>query len=448
MSALLVIVLTVALAVVVILLSVKRLVVICQPSEVVIFSGPPKREGARVGYTAVRGGRGIRIPLLEVVDRLDLTNMSVDVAVQGAYTADGVPINVNGVANIKIDGDPPGLDNAVERLLGKSRDEIRELARETLEGNLRGVLATLTPEQVNQDKEKFAAELIEEAETDLQRLGLVLDTLKIQTVADEVGYLASTGRKQNADLNRRARIAEAERQSEAAVKAAENQRQTRLAQVDADIHIAEAEADKRIVTATTSRPARVAAEKAAIEAQIARAEAELRVQRARIEQVKVQLEADLVAPAAAYKTQMEAQARAQVAPIREGGQATAEGLKQLAARWREAGDSAREIFLLEKLRTLVGIMVGTVKHAHIDQLTMIGPSADGTPTTAGKVASLAEQIKAGAGIDVAEVVQGLVARRTTAPPVSKPKAERSPEPPPTPPASQPAPPAPPRVTKR
>jgi len=94
--------------------------------------------------------------------------MSVDVSVSGAYTADGVPINVHGVANIKIDGDPPGLDNAVERLLGKSNEDIRRLARETLEGNLRGVLARLTPEQVNQDKEKFAAELIEEAEMDLQ----------------------------------------------------------------------------------------------------------------------------------------------------------------------------------------------------------------------------------------------------------------------------------------
>jgi len=436
-SALLVLITVGAVALTVILLSVKRLVVICQPSEVVIFSGPPKREGARVGYTAVRGGRGIRIPLIEVVDRLDLTNMSVDVAVQGAYTADGVPINVNGVANIKIDGDPPGLDNAVERLLGKSRDEIRELARETLEGNLRGVLARLTPEQVNQDKEKFAAELIEEAETDLQRLGLVLDTLKIQTVADEVGYLASTGRKQNADLMRRARTAEAERQSEAAVKAAENQRKTRLSQVDAEIQIAEAEADKRVVQATTSRPAVVAREKSSIETQIARAEAELRVQRARIEQVKVQLEADLVAPAAAYKVQMEAQARAQVAHIREGGLASAEGMKQLAARWREAGDSAREIFLLEKLRTLVGIMVGTVKHAHIDQLTMIGPGADGALSTASRTASLVEQLKAGAGIDLAEVVHGLVAARQAGAPKV---AATAPQPPSAPPPI--APPAP------
>lgn len=445
MSALVVILSISILALLLILLSVKRLIVICQPSEVVIFSGPARRDGARVGYRAVRGGRGLRIPLFEVVDRLDLTNMSVDVAVSGAYTADGVPINVHGVANIKIDGDAPGLDNAVERLLGKSRDEIIELARETLEGNLRGVLATLTPEQVNQDKESFAAELIEEAETDLQRLGLLLDTLKIQTVADEVGYLASTGRKKNAELMKRARTAEAERKSEAAVQAAENQRKTRLAQIDADIQIAQAEADKRIVTATTSRPAVVAREKAAIEAQIARAEAELRVQRARIEQVKVQLEADVVAPAAAYKAQAEANAKAEVAHIRENGLATAEGLRQLAERWREAGDSAREIFLLEKLRTLVGIMVGTVRQVEIDQVTMVGPGLAGQTSVAGQVAGLVEQLRAGAGIDVPAVMAKLAGRpapeapRATAAPVPTSAPEPRAPAPPQPGPPQPAP---------
>ncbi len=414
-----------ALAIAAILLSVKSLVVICQPSEVVIFSGPTRRTGARVGYRAVRGGRGLRIPLLELVDRLDLTNMSVDVSVRSAYTRDGVPLNVQGVANVKIDGDPPGLDNAVERLLGKSREEVAKLAREMLEGNLRGVLAKLSPEQVNEDKESFARELIEEAEADLGRLGLTLDTLKIQTVADDVGYLDSIGRKQTAQLIRRSRIAEAERQSEADVQSAENLRKTRIAQVSAAMQISKAEADKRIITATTSRPAEVARVRSEIESQIARAEAELRVQTARIEQVKVQLEADVVAPALAYKSQMESNAKADVASIRESGLATAEGLKQLAIRWSEAGDAARQIFLLEKLRTLVGIMVGTVKHAQIDQFTMVG--SGGAPTTAGQVASLVEQLRA-TGIDLpaaldrfVQVGRGVDAVRVPAPPPTPPK---------------------------
>ncbi len=403
MDAGLVIVLVIAIAVAVLLLSVKSLVVICQPSEVVIFSGPPKREGARVGYRAVRGGRGLRIPMFEIVSRLDVSNMSVEVAVRGAYTREGVPLNVQGVANLKIDGDAPGLDNAVERLLGKSRDEIAKMGRETLEGNLRGVLARLTPEQVNEDKESFARELIEEAEADLGRLGLLLDTLKIQTVADEVGYLDSIGRKQGAVLIRRSRIAEAERQSEAVVQSAMNMQRTRVAQIAAETEINIATANRRIVKATSSRPAVVAQERSAIESQIARAEAEVGVQKARIEQVRVQLEADLVAPARAYRLQMEAQAQADTAAIRESGMATAEGLKQLAERWREAGDSAREIFLLEKLRTLVGIMVGTVKNARVDQITFVGSGGDAGTPMAGKVASLMEQLRA-SGIDVPELL--------------------------------------------
>lgn len=429
MDPLLIILIISGVALFAILMSVKSLVVICQPSEVVIFSGPGRRQGARVGYRAVRGGRGLRIPLLELVDRLDLTNMSVDVAVRGAYTRDGVPLNVQGVANVKIDGDPPGLDNAVERLLGKNREEVIKLARETLEGNLRGVLAKLSPEQVNEDKESFARELIEEAEADLGRLGLVLDTLKIQTVADEVGYLDSIGRKQTALLIRRSRIAEAERQSESHVQSAENQRKTRIAQVSAALEIAKAEAEKRIVTATSSRPAQVARVRSEIESQIARAQAELNVQAARIEQVKVQLEADVVAPAKAYKSQAEANAKAEVAAIREQGLATAEGLRQLAERWAEAGDAAREIFLLEKLRTLVGIMVGTVRHAQIDQLTMVG--SGGQTTTAGQVASLVEQLRA-TGIDVPalvdklsdRVVQGARGLDATRQPAEPPKPPR------------------------
>ena len=381
-----------------IVFSIRSLIVICQPSEVVIFSGPTGSADQRVQYRALRGGRGLRMPLIETVDRIDLTNMSVEVGVQGAYTVAGVPINVQGVANVKIDGGL-GLPNAVERLMGKSREEIMKIARETLEGNLRGVLARLTPDQVNEDKESFAHELIEEAEVDLGELGLLLDTLKIQTVSDDVEYLDSIGRKKNAELIRRARIAESERKAEAAVQTADNLRKTRLAELDADIAIARAQAEKRIRKAETERPALVASVEGEIGAQIVRAEADVKVQQARIEQVKLQLDADVVAPARAYQAKKEAEAVALVAEIRESGKAQAEGLKELAEKWLEAGDQTREIFLMEKLRDLVGIMVGTVQHVHVDQLTMVGDeSSEGS--TAGQVASLVEQLRSSSDIDL------------------------------------------------
>ncbi len=128
----------------------RRLGLCSAPSEVVLHL-PAQRSvdfrwlrrttgsGKTVGYRTVRGGSALRIPLLEEVMRLDLSNMIIDLQVESAYSRGGIPLNVSGVANIKISGDEPGIHNAIERLIGKSQDEIRHIAKETLEGNLRGV---------------------------------------------------------------------------------------------------------------------------------------------------------------------------------------------------------------------------------------------------------------------------------------------------------------------
>ena len=199
---------------IVLVLVVKSLLYICQPNEVLIFSGGQRAGpgGRKIGYRIIKGGRALRIPLFETVDRMDLTNMPIEVQVRGAYSKGGIPLNVHGIANVKIAGEQPVLDNAIERFLGVARDKIMAVAKETLEGNLRGVLATLTPEEVNEDKIKFAQSLLDEAEDDLRRLGLELDTLKIQDVSDDVGYLDSIGRRQSAEVQKRALIAEARSQ--------------------------------------------------------------------------------------------------------------------------------------------------------------------------------------------------------------------------------------------
>lgn len=148
----------------------RQLYYICQPSEALIFSGLRRTTstGQSIGYRTVRGGSSIRIPLLENVMRLDLSNMIIDLRVENAYSKGGVPLNVSGVANIKISGEEPSIHNAIERLIGKSQKEIHHIAKETLEGNLRGVMASLTPEQLNEDKITFARTLLEEAEDDLR----------------------------------------------------------------------------------------------------------------------------------------------------------------------------------------------------------------------------------------------------------------------------------------
>ena len=102
-------------------------------------------------FCIVKGGRALRIPVFEAVDRLDLTNMNIEVSVRGGFSKGGIPLNIDGIANVKIAGVSPVLDNALQRLLGKPRPLIMRIAKETLEGYLRGVLATLTPEDVNEN---------------------------------------------------------------------------------------------------------------------------------------------------------------------------------------------------------------------------------------------------------------------------------------------------------
>ncbi|MEC8422523.1 MAG: flotillin family protein, partial [Myxococcota bacterium] len=187
-----------ALASMFLIVVLRQFLMIGRPNELLVFSGRQRRlaDGSRIGYREVTGGgRAFRIPVLEKVDRMELSTLPVDIRITNAYSKGGIPLSVHAVANVKVSTDPVVMKNAIERFMGHDRSEIRRVAKETLEGHLRGVLATLTPEEVNEDRLKFAGALLEEAEVDFDRLGLQLDTLKIQNVSDDVKYLDSIGRR-------------------------------------------------------------------------------------------------------------------------------------------------------------------------------------------------------------------------------------------------------------
>ena len=379
------------------ILLLRQLYYICQPSEVLIFAGLRRRTGSgqNVGYRTVRGGSALRIPVLEEVMRLDLSNMIIDLRVENAYSKGGIPLNVSGVANIKISGDEPGIHNAIERLIGKSQDEIRHIAKETLEGNLRGVMSSLTPEQLNEDKVTFARTLLEEAEDDLQRLGLVLDTLQIQNISDDVRYLDSIGRKQLVELKRDSRIAEAEAKSQSAVQQAENQRITDLRRLDKDLAIATANAEKRTTDALTRRAALIAEVEASVGAELARAEAELPVQSERIKQVTEQLQADIVAPAESECQTMMAEAKGEAATIIEQGRSQAEGLRDLVESLKRSGDDAKRLFLLQKLEPLLTMLSDTVQPVEVEEVSLVGEQPGGTTLT---IATLLKQLQKSTGL--------------------------------------------------
>ena len=393
---LLVAVIGLAAAALVIVIVVSRIIYICPPNAVLIFSGAHRKivgDERAIGYRVVQGGRGIRIPLIEVVDRMDLTNMIIELRVQGAYSRGGIPLNVQGVANVKVSSKAAQLANAIERFLGATQEQIMAIARETLEGNLRGVLSTLTPEEVNQDREKFAGELLHEADHDLARLGLELDTLKIQHVSDDKGYLNSIGRTQTADLLKRSRIAEAENRALAEENAASNYQTQELAKLDAEISMARAEGARRVAEAQTRKGALIAESKGQVQALVAKARAELDVQHARLAQVRFQQIADKVKPAEADKAKLIATARGVASKIIEEGKATATAIRSLGVTWAAAGDSARQIFVAQKLSRLVETMMSTVGEMPIDKLTVIDRelAANGS-NFAVKTAVTAEQL--------------------------------------------------------
>jgi flotillin len=388
-------------------LILKRIIYICPPNEVLIFSGGHRKLGDRIiGYRVVQGGRGVRIPLIEIVDRMDLTNMMIELRVAGAYSKGGIPLNVQGVANVKVSSKSDQLANAVERFLGMNREQIMAIARETLEGNLRGVLSTLTPEEVNQDREKFAGELLHEADHDLARLGLELDTLKIQHVSDDKGYLASIGRRSTAELFKRSRIAEAENHALAAENSASNLMNQEIAKVDAEIRTARAEGQRRIAEAQTRKGALVAESKGQVLAQLAKASADLDVQKARLAQVRYQLIADKIRPAEAKKAQMVQQAKGAASKIIEDGKATAAAIRSLGETWAKAGDSARQIFVAQKLQSLVATMMDTVGDMPINKVTVIDKElAANGGNFALKAAITNEQLKQMLGVDLAALAQ-------------------------------------------
>jgi len=395
---------TVVLAIALVLISIRAFIVICPPNLVAVISGRSK-EGES-GYRVLRGGRTLRIPLLEKVDWMELNTIAIDVSVQNAYSKGAIPLSVQAVGNVKISSREGVLDNAIERFLGRPTEYVQKIAKETLEANLRGVLATLTPEEVNEDRLKFAQTLIDEADDDMRTLGLDLDVLKIQNVTDEVDYLDSVGRRRTAQVIMEARVAEAERQTEAQEAEAGARRRAEIAQVNANLEIVERsnalrvrEAELEALAVAKEREAEVAGEKA-------KAVAEQSLETERIELQKRRLEADVITPARAEKEAKELRAKGEAAKIIEDGAAQIEVFRRLIEQYQAAGEDAQQIFVLNMLPDLLGQIVETVKGVAIDKVTVIdsGNGSQGIPDFMSQlpaaVIKLTEQVETATGINI------------------------------------------------
>jgi len=360
--------------IIMVIVTIKNLIVIAPPNEAAVLTGRNRLlgDGNKVGYRSISGGRTFRVPIIEKVQNMNLETIPIEVMVSNAFSKGNIPLNVEAIANVKIASQPEWVfNNAVERLLGKTDDEIRALAQDTLTGNLRGVLATLTPEAVNEDRLGFAKALSEDAGEDLASLGFHLDVLKIQNVSDERGYLEAIGREKSAEAIRQAEIAEAQAEADTREARAEARRRAEVREAAASIKVSEARNALRVRQAELDREGETAEKIARVKAQEAEVEAERILEMKRVEREEQRLQADVVEPAKAAKMAAFARAEAEAAPILERGKAQVEVLRRLYGEVRAGGDAAFAVFMAEKLPELLEIAVGAVEGVDIDRVVVM-----------------------------------------------------------------------------
>jgi flotillin len=356
-----------------VLVAVNQLLRICGPNEILIISGRRHvlADGTSVGYQVLHGGRGIRIPLLEEINRMDTRIIPVMVEVKNAYSKGGIPLIVHAIANVKISTHPELVRNAIERLLNVPSSGIASVARQTLEGVLREVVAELTPEEVNEDRLKFAATLMRNAKDDFDKLGLELDVLKVQSVSDEQNYLKSLGRALIANMIRDAENAENRANQVIAEAEAEARQRADTASKQAETTVLMQRNQLRAELAKLEAEAKAIENEAAIAEQTARAEAEQELQLLRAELERKRLEVEVTIPAEAERRAAEARARAEFAPALEAGKATAQALRLLAEQWGQAGALGRELYVLQHLDELVSHAAERVAQSQLGELSVV-----------------------------------------------------------------------------
>ncbi len=285
------------------------------PDEVLVISGRRNKQrnaavadDAEADFRVVRNGGTFVFPIIEEFERMSRHVISTQVATHNAISKEGVPLIVVGTALFKVAGDDTGIINAAERYLGRPQEDIERDVQAVLEGHLRGVCGQLTPEEIYQDRQAFQEQIADQAQAELNQMGIALDTLTLRDISDEVGYLDALGRRRTAEVGRDARIGEANANREATVVEAVARQESERARADAEAQIAEAEKDRDVRKAaydaqTSAEEARAeqAAEQAEAEAKQRVAEAETVLAQRRAQQRREELEAEVVAIAEADK---------------------------------------------------------------------------------------------------------------------------------------------------
>jgi flotillin len=369
----------------------------------------------------MHGGGAFVWPLIQDYTYLSLTPMTISIPLQNALSLQNIRINVPSTFTVGISTDPVIMKNAAERLLGLKPKAIEDMAKEIIFGQLRLTVASLTIEQINQDRESFLESIRKNVEPELNKIGLYLINVNVTDITDESDYIESIGKKAAseainiakvdvAEQNKMGAIGESSAHREQTIKVAENTAEAvkgqKHAEADRRIYvqgkeseavqgentakadIADSEATLAVKQAAAHQRAEVAKRQAAVEIQKAQYLAEQErlkaeeVVREEVEKKKIEIAAE------AEAERIRREARGEADGILARYEAEAKGLRQVLnskAEGYEAmvhscgGDprAAATLLLIEKIEEIVSKQVEAIKNLKIDKVT-VWDSASGS----------------------------------------------------------------------
>lgn len=401
----------------------------CPSDKIMVIYGKvgQNKDGTARSARCVHGGASMVWPVFQDYEYMDLTPMSLSVDLKSALSRQNIRIDVPARFTVAISTEPGTMQNAAERLLGLKAQEIQELAKDIIFGQMRLIIATMEIEEINTDRDKFLAAVSSCVETELKKIGLRLINVNVTDISDESGYIEALGKEAAAKAINEARIQVAERNREGSIGEAnavrdqrisvaaanasavdgENTSKANVAKSDATRREQEAEAQRRAVTAEKLAEAKAQEEAYAAQqmAEKARAARELATQqadiivKAQIEKEKKVLEAEAQAEQARRMAQGEADAiyakmEAQARGVQEILSKQAEGFSQIVKAAGGNADSAVQLLLTDKIEELTRIQVEAIKNLNIDKITVWDSMSgeNGSPTTANFLSGMMKSI--------------------------------------------------------
>lgn len=384
----------------------------CPADKILVIYGKvgSDKNGQARSAKCVHGGAAFIMPIIQSYQFMDLTPISINVDLKNALSKQNIRVDVPSRFTVGISTEPGIMQNAAERLLGLRMNEIQELAKDIIFGQLRLVVATMEIEEINNDRDKFLVAVSNNVEIELKKIGLRLINVNVTDINDESGYIEALGKEAAAKAINDAKKSVAEKDRDGEIGQANAQRDQRIqvaaanalaikGENESKIEVAQSEALRREKEAESMRLATAAeavqAAKAKEEAYIAQQQAEQT--RAALETATQQADVIVKAKIAKEQAEIEAEAKAEVARRTAKGEADAlfakmeaqargaqeilvkqaDGMRELVNAAGGNADSAIKLILANNMEELMKIQVEAIKNIKIDKVTVWDGGSNG-----------------------------------------------------------------------